>query len=147
MQSCNMMCSRVMHLVMSVCVCMYNYYVDRLFSALPLANILLSVICCLLFEFKHLQCGLLCPVSCTDRTIHAFPNKMQRPPDLEYFLLSFNCTSHSLGYYSWSLELTAVVPVVCFSECFSSCATTATIRCYNLHLYAATFQAQPPTMY
>ena len=131
---------------MSVCVCMYNYYVDkknRLFSALLLANILLSVICCLLFEFKHLQCGLLCPASCTDRAIHAFPN---RPLNPEYFLLSFNGTPHPLGYYSWSLELAAVVLVVCFSECFSSCDRTATIRCYDLYLYAAAFQAQPPTM-
>ena len=49
---------------------------NRLFSALPLEN-LLSVSCCLLFEFKCLQCGLLCPASCTDRAIHAaFSNKI-----------------------------------------------------------------------
>ena len=39
---------------------------NRLFSALPLEDLLLSVICCLLFKFKRLQCGLLCPASCTD---------------------------------------------------------------------------------
>ena len=72
---------------------------NRLFSALPLENLLLSVICCLLFEFKHLQCGLLRPVSYTDRAIHAFPNKMQMPPGPEIlnFLLSFNSTPHYLG--------------------------------------------------
>ena len=48
---------------------------NRLFSALLLENLLLSVIHCLLFEFKHLQCGLLRPVSCTDRVIHTFPNR------------------------------------------------------------------------
>ena len=130
-----------------VCIITMSTKKNRLFSALSLANILLSVICCLLFEFKHLQCGLLCPVNCTDRAIHAFPNKMQRPLDPEYFLLSFIGTPHPLGYYSWSLELAAVVLVVCFSECFSSCATTATICCYDLYLYAVIFQAQPPTMY
>ena len=34
---------------------------NRLFSALPLENLLLSVICCLLCKFKCLQCGLLHP--------------------------------------------------------------------------------------
>ena len=53
---------------------------NRLFNALLLENLLLSVICCLLFEFKRLQCGLLRPASCTDRVIHAFPNKTWRPP-------------------------------------------------------------------
>ena len=48
---------------------------NRVFSALPLENLLLSVICYLLFKFKRLQCGLLRPASCTDRAIHAFPNK------------------------------------------------------------------------
>ena len=71
---------------------------NRLFSALLLANILLSVICCLLFEFKCLQCGLLHPPSCTDRAIHAFPGKTQAPG---YFLLSFNGTSHPLCYWYW----------------------------------------------
>ena len=51
---------------------------NRLFSVLLLENLLLSVICCLPFEFKHLQCGLLYPASCTDRASHTFPNKMQR---------------------------------------------------------------------
>ena len=54
---------------------MYVNKKNRLFSALPLKNLLLNVIYCLLFKFKHLQCGLLHPASCTDRAIHAFPNK------------------------------------------------------------------------
>ena len=55
---------------------------NRLFSALLLEKLLLhvSVICCLLFEFKCLQCGLLHPASYTARAIHAFPNKTRRPP-------------------------------------------------------------------
>ena len=59
---------------------MYIYNINRLFSALLPKNLLLSVICCLLFEFKHLQCGLLCPANYRGRTIHAFPNKTWRPP-------------------------------------------------------------------
>ena len=42
---------------------------NRLFSALPLENLLLSVIYCLFFEFKCLQCGLLHPASYTDRGV------------------------------------------------------------------------------
>ena len=71
---CARMHSRAMHLVMSVCVYMYIYiymYMYRLFSALPLENLLVSVICCLIFKFKRLQYGLLCPASCTDRVILA----------------------------------------------------------------------------
>ena len=79
---CARMRSRVMCSVASVCI-IYIYVCmstkNRLFSALPLENLLLSIICCLL-EFKHLQCGLLRPTSYTDRAIHAFPNKMRRPP-------------------------------------------------------------------
>ena len=46
--------------------CRFVYYIcmstkNRLFSALPLENLLLSVICCLLFDFKCLQYGLLRP--------------------------------------------------------------------------------------
>ena len=58
---------------------------NRLFSALLLENLLLCITCCLLFEFKHLQCGLLRPTNYTDREIHAFPNKMRRPPGSEIF--------------------------------------------------------------
>ena len=58
----------------------------RLFGALPFENLLLSVICYLLFEFECPKCGLLHPVSCTDRAIHAFPNKMWKPLALKYFL-------------------------------------------------------------
>ena len=62
---------------------------NRLLSALPLENLLLGIICCLLFEFKHLQCGLLRPTSYTDRAIHAFPNKTRRPPGPEIFSSEF----------------------------------------------------------
>ena len=89
-----------MCLGVSVCVHTYvhtNFHVDknRLLSALLLEKLLLSVICCLLFEFKSLQCGLLHPVSYTDTAIHAFPDKMQKSPwPPKYFLLSFNSTPH-----------------------------------------------------
>ena len=63
-----------------VCICICVYICgpkNWLFSALLLENLLLSVMSCLFFEFKHLQCGLLHPVSCTDSgVIHAFSNKM-----------------------------------------------------------------------
>ena len=73
-----------MYVCVCVCVqCMYVNKKNRQFGALPLENLLLSVICCLPFKFKCLQCGLLRPASCTDRAIHAFPNKMQRPPGPE----------------------------------------------------------------
>ena len=58
-------------------------------------NLLLSVICCLLFEFKRLQCGLLCPVSCTNRVIHAFPNKTRgllRPQNIFFWTLTAHHT-------------------------------------------------------
>ena len=78
-----------MRLVVSVCVRTYMYIYlstkNRLFSALLLEKLLLSVICCLLFEFKRLQCGLLHPASYTDRAIHAFPNKTWKPPGPEIF--------------------------------------------------------------
>ena len=80
---CARMRSRVMHLVASVCVRTYvHIYVNknRLFSALLLKNLLLSVMRCLLFKFKRLQCGLLRPASCTNRVIHAFPNKTWMSP-------------------------------------------------------------------
>ena len=48
---------------------------NKLFTALPLANLLLGVICCLLFEFMCLHCSSLCPASCTDRVNHAFQIK------------------------------------------------------------------------
>ena len=72
-----------MHLVASVCV-RIMLTKNRLFSAL-LLEYLLSVLCCLLFEFKCFQCGLLCPASCTNRAIHAFLNKMRGPPGPEIF--------------------------------------------------------------
>ena len=82
-----------------LCICVYVcQQKNRLFSALPLENLLLSVICCLVFKFKHLQCGLLRPASCTDRVIHAFPNKTSSPPGPEIFSYElFNGTPHSLG--------------------------------------------------
>ena len=49
----------------------------------------IGTICCLLFEFKHLQCGLQRPASYTDRAIHAFPNNMWRPPGPEMFSSEF----------------------------------------------------------
>ena len=101
-----------MYLVASVCVYirvyvyiyifiyLYIYICGQknwLFSAIPLENLLLSVMSCLLFEFKRLQCGLLRPASCTDRVIHAFPNKAWTSPGPEIFLLDFNGTPHPLG--------------------------------------------------
>ena len=59
---------KVMCLVVLVYVCVY---VD-LFSALPFEKILLSVLYYLIVEFKHLQSGFLCPMSCSDGAIHVF---------------------------------------------------------------------------
>ena len=83
-----------------VCIHIITSTKSRLFSVLPLENLLLSAFYYMYFltEVKHLQCGLLCPASCTDRAIHSFPNKT------EYYLLSFNGTPHPLCY-----------------QCFSSC--------------------------
>ena len=78
------------HMYMYICICIYMSTKNRLFSALPAENLLLSVMCSLLFKFKCLQCGLLCGVSCTDRVIHAFPNKMRgHPPGPEIFSSGF----------------------------------------------------------
>ena len=81
------------HVSLCAYMCIYIMYVkkNRLFSALPLENLLLSVTCCLLFKFKYLQCGLPCPVSCTDRVhvIHAFPNKTWGFPGSEIFSFEF----------------------------------------------------------
>ena len=131
-----------------VCIFVYIYVnkKNRLFSALPLGN-LLNVIYCLFFKFKWLQCGLLRPASCTDRVINAFPNKTCRPPLApKYFLQSFNGTPHSLVRLELAKlaeELAAVIPFVSWSECFRMIirlsvlvsATTAT-HCY-LYMYAA----------
>ena len=54
------MCSRAMHSVTSICQ--------------------KSSAECFLIEFKYLLCGLLYPASCTDKVIHALPNKMWMPP-------------------------------------------------------------------
>ena len=87
-------------LCLLVCIHIITSTKSRLFSVLPLENLLLSAFYYMYFltEVKHLQCGLLCPASCTDRAIHSFPNKT------EYYLLSFNGTPHPLCY-----------------QCFSSC--------------------------
>ena len=77
---------------------MYNVYLylcqqkNRLFSALLLENLLLSVLYYFLTDFKCLQCVLLHAARCTDRVhvIHAFQNKMWRPSGPKYLLLSFN---------------------------------------------------------
>ena len=74
------MCSRVMRLVTSVCVCVYVYtgvYVCvyicgqkiDLFSVLLFKKFLLSVLYYLILEFKRLQSGFLRPASCTDGAI------------------------------------------------------------------------------
>ena len=50
---------------------------------------------CLLFKFKRLQYGLLHPVSCTDRVIHAFPkNRHEGPPGPEIFSSACALTAH-----------------------------------------------------
>ena len=92
---------------------------NRLFSALLLENLLLSVICCLLFEFKHIQCGLLHPVSYTDREI-PFQIRCRGLPDSEYFLLSFNGTPHPLWarlYNSFDIMYVCRVAHAVRAEC------------------------------
>ena len=73
---CVCMCNRVMQLVASVCVCM-----SMTARQSPSEQIVFYY---LLTEFKCLQCGLLCPASCTDRAIHAFP-MTERSPNPEIF--------------------------------------------------------------
>ena len=76
------------HVYIYICIFVYVHVCqqkNKLFSALPLENLLLNVIYCLFFKFKRLQCGLLHLASCTDRVIHAFPNKTCRPPGPEIF--------------------------------------------------------------
>ena len=121
--TCVRMHSRLMHLVAMVCVRIgiYIYIYIQNFDRkqavqclkLPLTNILLRVICCLLFEFKCLQCGLLCPASYTDRAIRAFPNITRRPLAPKCFLLSFNGTPHPLGQQLASLVVTLCASTVC----------------------------------
>ena len=139
--------SRVMHLVMSVCVYVYIYiyihihkrtqiltiYIcmstkNRLFSALLLENLLLSVICCLLFKIKCLQCGLLLrPVSCKDRAIHAFPNKMLSFPwPWNIFLCAL--TSHHTLWAScmqWDRQWYRLCAAI--SECFIDFHTSSVL--------------------
>ena len=78
-------------------ICVYICQQKRLFSALLLANFLLSVICCLLFEFKRLQCGLLHPASCTTEQLMLFQIRCLAPLTPKYFFLSYNGTPHPLG--------------------------------------------------
>ena len=76
---------------LNVCIIIYIIYMyvakNRLFSALPLESILLSVFYYFLTEFKCLQCGLLCPTSCTDRAILTFLLKERGPWVLEYCIM------------------------------------------------------------
>ena len=125
--------SRVMHSVTSICIYMY---VCQQKTGCLVPYLLLSVICCLLFEFKHLQCGLLRPVSYTDRAIHVFPNKARRPPwpwNIFFWVLMAHHTLWARLENSCSDQSGNVV---CFSECFSSCATTVSLLC----MYAVEFQ-------
>ena len=87
--------------------------------------------CILLLKFICLQCGLLCAASCTDRAVHAFPNKMRRPPGSKYFLLSFNGTPHPLDYTGTGWSWVGYWLCVSVSQCYSS------------YMYAVVFQAQP----
>ena len=98
-------------------ICLYIIMsTKKLFGTLPLKNFPLSLICCLLFEFKCLQRGLLHPASYAD----AFPNKMWRPLAPKSFLLSFNGTmiATSLGtrLHMQHSELTCMLSAhrVCF---------------------------------
>ena len=63
--------------------------------------------------FKCPQCGLLHPASCTDRVIHAFPNKTWRSPGPEIWAL----TAHHMHPLGFRLAIaavgSAVVQVVC----------------------------------
>ena len=122
---CARMRSRVMHLVLLVCVSTYVricIYIcrqrNRLFSALLLEKLLLhvSVIYCLLFEFKHLQCGLLHPASYTDRVIHAFPNKTSRSPWPQNIFLWALTAHHTLWAMSVSDAIACMQTGMCSAE-------------------------------
>ena len=99
------------YVYMYVCTCMSikEQAVQCLTARKPPAKC--TVIYCLLFKFKHLQCGLLCPASCTDRVIRTFPNKMWRPPWPRNIFFWVLTAHHTL----WELAAVglAVAPVVC----------------------------------
>ena len=59
---------------------MYMSTKDSLFGAILLEKLLLSLICCLLFEFKHLQCGLLGLVRIQTEQFMPFQIRRGRPP-------------------------------------------------------------------
>ena len=113
-------------------VCVYIYICGQkwaVYSVLMLKNLLLCVMSCLLNKFKHLQCGLLHPASCTDREIHAFPKKTWISPGLKIIMISFWALTkhHSLWAGVASCSGTSCVLQQVFQTFSSSCATTATL--------------------
>ena len=66
---------------------------QAVYSVLLLEKFLLSVTtCCLLFEFKRLQCDLLHPASCTDGAIHVFPRRLPWPQNIFFWALTAHHT-------------------------------------------------------
>ena len=102
-----------------VCVCVYIYiYVNkknRLFSALPLKNLLLSVTtaCSLSLNASSVVCYVQ---QAAQSNSYFFKEDVEAPPLApKYFLMSFDSTPHPLGYTVARTAVgSAVVPsVVC----------------------------------
>ena len=131
--------SKVMCLVASVvCIIIYIVYMyvakNRLFSALPLESLLLSVFYYFLTEFKCLQCGLLCPTSCTDRAILTFLLKERGPWVLEYCIMvhiAHACCSAEYIFFSF----TALIVVTVLNSHFSSVHWQYTLHTGYMWLY------------
>ena len=116
-----------------LCTYVYVYLLTKntLFSALLLENLLLSVMCCLLFEFKRLQCGFLRPASCTDRAIHAFPIRCGGPlaPNIFFWALTahhMHPLNQFLCYNSFNvmhiyIYITLCIYILCIIQCYALC--------------------------
>ena len=123
--------SRVMCLVMSVCVCVYMFVCVSVCVVKKLAVLGLTT-------WKSFECTFSLSVNAssvvcyTQRAVQTvqfmlFQIRQTGPPAPKCFLSSIH-TPHPL-----LLELQWYRLVVCFSKCFSSCAMTATL----LYMYAA----------
>ena len=109
-------------------VCMWSK--NWLFSALSLEN-LLSVMSCLLFKLKCLQCGLLRPVSCTDKVIHILRRGCPLAPKYFFWALTAH---HTLYARLASCSSTDCVLQRVFQIFSSSCAKTCTAVVLFIHL-------------
>ena len=113
------------------CICLCVYVISCVW---PLEN--LSILYYLLAEFKHLPCGFLHSLCCTDLAIHASSNKTQRSPSLQIFCCELTAPLGSA--YSWSYSGTGCVLQQVFQLLFHNSYTVII-----LDLYAVAFQTRP----